>query len=100
MFPPVDHLTVLLFLNGDVRHRGRRRSPVPMLLTGGEPDHIARPNFLNRAFPAPCQAAASRDNESLAERMRAPRGPRTRLEGDAGALNKCWIGCLKKRIDP
>ena len=45
-------------------------------------------------------AAASRDDESLAERMRMPCSPRARLEGYAGTLNKCRIGCLKKRIDP
>jgi hypothetical protein len=42
-FHPVDRFAVQRLLNGDVRHRGRRRSVVPMLLTGWNPDHIARP---------------------------------------------------------
>jgi hypothetical protein len=32
-------------LNGDMSHRGRRRSAVPMLLAGRKPDHIAWPDF-------------------------------------------------------
>src|SRR5947208_3999025 len=51
LFHPVDRLAVERFLNGDVRHRGRRRGAVPMLLTGRKPDHIAWPNFLDRTVP-------------------------------------------------
>jgi len=40
------------------------------------------------------------DDESLTERMLVPCSPRARLEGYARTLNKCRIGCLKKRIDP
>src|SRR5207245_10180146 len=45
-------------------------------------------------------AAARRDDEGLAERMRMPCSPRARLERDARALNKCGIRRVKKRIDP
>src|SRR5438445_7124992 len=37
---PIDRFAVQRFLNGDMSHRGRRRSAVPMLFTRREPDHI------------------------------------------------------------
>ena len=37
------------FLNGDVRHGRGRRGAVPVLLARREPDHVARPDFLDRA---------------------------------------------------
>ena len=52
LFHPVDDLAVELLLNGDMRHRRRRRGAVPMLLAGREPDHVAGPDFLDRAAPA------------------------------------------------
>ena len=68
LFHPVDNLAVELFLNGDVRHHGRgRRGPMPVLLAGREPDHVTRPNFLNRASPALDPAATRREDESLTE---------------------------------
>src|SRR5215217_641542 len=42
---PVDGLAALLLLDGDVGHGGRGAGPVPVLLAGGEPDHVARPEF-------------------------------------------------------
>src|SRR5579875_2544023 len=97
---PVNHLAILLFLNSNVRHGRGRRGAVPVLLAGLEPDHITRPNFLNRASPALSPAAACHNNQSLSERMHVPRGSRARFESDAGALNECRIGGLEKRIDP
>src|SRR5207253_10940740 len=47
LFHPVDQLAVQRFLNGDMSHRGHRRSAVPMLLARRKPDHIAWPNFLD-----------------------------------------------------
>src|SRR6266566_3865233 len=92
---PVDNLAVELFLNGNVRHRRGRRGAVPMLLPRRNPDHVTRPNFLDRTSPALDPAAAGRDDESLTERVRVPCGPRARLESYAGALNACRIGRLK-----
>src|SRR5712692_8193543 len=100
LFHPVDNFPVELFLNGDVRHGRGRRSPMPVLLAGREPDHITGPDLLDRPAFALNPAAASRDDESLTEWMRVPCSPRARLEGYAGTLNKCRIGCLKERIDP
>src|SRR5438093_12390400 len=43
---PLDHFAVGRFLNGNVRHGGRRRSAVPMLPVRLKPAHTARPDFL------------------------------------------------------
>jgi DNA-binding transcriptional LysR family regulator len=37
LFHPLDILAVHRFLNGDMRHRGRGRRPVPVLLPGRKP---------------------------------------------------------------
>src|SRR6266567_9215429 len=58
-FHPVGGLAVELFLNGDVRHGRSWRGTVPMFLTRREPDHVPRPNVLNRTAPALYPAAAS-----------------------------------------
>jgi hypothetical protein len=73
---------------------------MPVLLAGREPDDITGPGLLDRFAFALDPAEASRDDESLTERMCVPCRPRARLEYYAGALNKCRIRCLKKRIDP
>jgi len=65
---------------------------MPVLLAGREPDDITGPDFLDVAAPALRAATASRDDEGLTQRMGMPCGTRTRLEGYAGALNKCGIG--------
>src|SRR5439155_2475900 len=46
-FHPLHDLAVECFLNRDVRHRGGRRSPMPMLQARREPDHIAGTNLLD-----------------------------------------------------
>src|ERR1700730_2110486 len=81
LFHPIENFTVALFLNGDVSHGRGRRSPMPVLLAGREPDHITRPDLLDRTSPPLCQAAASRDDEGLTERMRVPSGTCTWLKG-------------------
>jgi hypothetical protein len=55
---PVDCFAVKLFLNGDMAHRRSWTGAVPVLLAGRNPDHIARPNFLDRPTPALYPAAA------------------------------------------
>src|SRR5487761_717213 len=99
LFHPVDNLTVELFLNGDVRHGRGRRGPMPVLLTWRNPDHITRPDFLNRASPSLGPAATGRHDQGLAQRVGVPCRASARLESDGGALNKRRIGRLKKRID-
>ena len=84
---PVDRFAVQRFLNGDMSHCGRRRSAVPMLLTGRKPDHIAWPDLLDRAVPTLRPTKAGCDDQRLTEWMRMPRGASARLERDACATN-------------
>src|SRR5262249_24319824 len=84
-FHPVHRLAVELFLDGDVRHGRGRRGAVPVLLARREPDHVARPDLLDRAAPALGQAAAGRHDQGLAQRVGVPRRPGAGLERDAGA---------------
>ena len=79
---------------------GRRRSAMPVLLPGREPDHVARPDLLDRSALALHPAAAGGDDQRLAQRMGVPRGARARLEGDAGAGDPGGIGRAEQRIDP
>jgi len=94
---PLDDVTVKFFLNGDVRHGRGWCGAVPVLLAGRDPDHITRPYLLDWFAFALDPATACRDDEGLTERMRMLGSPCTRLESDAGTLNKCRIRCLKKR---
>src|SRR2546425_13309860 len=100
MFHPVNKFPITLFLNGDVRHSRRRRSPMPMLLFRRGQHHITRTNLLDMSAFVLNPALAGSDDEGLTERMSMPCSPRSRLEGNAGSLNKRRIRCLKKRIHP
>src|SRR6185437_11531805 len=80
-------------------HRGGRRGAVPVLLARREPDHVTRPDFLDRAALALHPAEARGDDQGLAERMRMPGGPRTGLEEDDGAPDPGRIGRLEQRVD-
>src|ERR1700683_245094 len=87
LFHPIDGASVQRLLDGDMRHRGRRRRTVPMLLTGRKPDNIARPDFLPRAAPTLHPSEPGGDNQRLAERMRMPGGAGSRLECNACDAN-------------
>src|SRR6266542_452099 len=87
LFHPLDQFSVQRFLNGNVRHRGRWRSAVPMLFTRRKPDHIARPDFLDRSALALRPSKTRRDDQRLTEWMCVPCGACTRLERDACATN-------------
>src|SRR6266550_2915922 len=99
LFHPVDRLAVQRFLNGDMSHRSRRRSAVPMLLTRRNPGHIARPDFLDRTAPTLRPTKAGRDNQRLTEWMCMPGGASTRFKRDACATNTCRFGCLEQRVN-
>ena len=58
------------------------RGAVPMFLAGREEHDVAGANFLDRAALALRPAAAQRDDEDLAERVRMPGGARAGLERD------------------
>jgi hypothetical protein len=91
LFHPFDDLAVERFLNGNVRHRGGRRRAVPVPHAGWKPDDIAGSDSLDRAAFDLHPAAVSGDNEPLAERMRVPGPPGTRLERDAGCTRTSAI---------
>src|SRR5207247_6664455 len=99
LFHPVNRFAVELFLNGDVRHGRGARGAVPMLLTRRQPDHITRPNLLDRAAPALCQAAASRYDQGLAQRVGVPRCPSAGLERDTGAERACRSDGLEQGVN-
>src|SRR5712692_155008 len=99
LFHPVDGLAVETFLNGDVRHGRGGRGAVPMLLTRREPDHVPRPNFLDRTAPALYPAEALRQDQGLAQRVAVPCGPSAGLERDTGADRACRIRCLEQGVN-
>src|SRR4030095_11956995 len=80
-------------------HRGRRRSAVQMLLTRRKPDHIAWPDFLDRAAPTLRQPKTGGHDQRLTEWMCMPGGAGTRLERDTRATNTCGFGCLEQRVN-
>jgi membrane protease YdiL (CAAX protease family) len=88
------------FLNGNMRHRRGRRCAVPVLLTGLEPDHIARVDFLDRSALALYQAAARRDDEDLAEGMSVPCRASAGLRGHRVARRPRWSGRSEQGVDP
>jgi len=92
---PVDDLAVERFLNGDVRHRARWHCAVPMFFVRRKPDHVARPDFLDRSAFALRPSQTGCDDQGLTEWMRMPGSARTRLERDAGATNACRVGRLE-----
>src|SRR3954447_6889439 len=96
---PVDGLAVELLLNGDVTHPRAGRGSVPVLLAGWKPDHVPRPDLLDRPALALSPSNARRDDQRLAKGVRVPRGPCARLEGDQGHRDTGRIGGLKERID-
>src|SRR5919206_3491595 len=59
---PSDGTAVQRLLNGDMRHRRGGRSPVPMLLAGRKPDHVAGPDFLDGSALALRPPTAGRDD--------------------------------------
>ena len=97
-FQPIDGLAVELLLDGDVRHGRGRRGAMPMLLARREPDHVAGTDFLDRAALALDPAAAGRDDQGLAQRVRVPGGPAPGLERDLAAAARAGSR-LKQRID-
>src|SRR5664279_2660493 len=96
---PFDDLAVEFFLNGDMGHRRGSRGAVPMFLAGRKPDHIARPDFLDRAALALRPAAASRDDQGLTQRMGVPRRSGARFKGDARAGDARRFGRPEQGID-
>src|SRR5436305_323128 len=96
---PVHDLAIFLFLNGDMRHASVRGRAVPVLFARGEPDYITGTNLLDLPAPALNPSKAGGYDQSLAERMSVPRSSCTRLEGNAGTLNKTRVRRLEEGVD-
>jgi hypothetical protein len=99
LFHPVNRFAVELLLNGDLRHGSGCCGAVAVLLTRLEPDHVTRPNFLDRAAPALHQPAAGRHDQGLAQRVGVPRCPSAGLEPDTGAERAGRGICRKQRVN-
>jgi len=98
---PADIFPVKGFLDGDMRHGGRRCRAVPMLVTRRAPNHIARSNFDNRSPRT--VSPQRRDDQSLSEGMRVPSRARTGFEGNAGARHRAGAGAtfnMSMRTEP
>lgn len=72
---------------------------MPVLLAGREPDHVARPDFLDRPALTLRPATAGSHDQGLAKRVRVPGRARARLEGDQGAAGPGRIGRAEQRVD-
>ena len=99
VFHPLNDFSIQSLLNGYMRHRRSRTCAMPMLLTRRKPDHIARPNFLDRTALALNPPKTRRDDQRLTEWMCMPGGVSTRLERDTCATHTCRFGCLEQRIN-
>jgi hypothetical protein len=66
---PIHGLAVALFLDGDVRDGRSRRGAMPMLFARWEPDHVTRPDFLDRSPRALRPAATGGDDNGLTQRV-------------------------------
>src|SRR3712207_1501810 len=80
-------------------HGSTRRCSVPVLQTGGKPDHIAGANFLDRTTFAPNPTEAGRNDQSLSKWMRVPGRASARLKRHACAGDARRIGGAEERID-
>src|SRR5437773_12113803 len=74
-------------------------APCQCFSPGRKPDHVTGTDLLDGAAFALNPAAAGRNDERLAERMRVPGRSSRRLKRHAGALNEGGIGRLEKRVD-
>src|SRR4051794_30398759 len=95
---PLDVLAVARLLDGDVGHAGRRCRAMPMPEPRRKPDDVPWPDLLDRSAVALNPTQPRGDDQGLAERMRVPGCPGTRLECDLACASPRRIWCLKQRI--
>src|SRR5436190_1377870 len=80
---PIDVLAIERFLDGDVRHRRRRRRAVPVLLVRWKPYDVSGPDLVDGATGALHPTEAGGDDQRLTQGMGMPRCSGTGLECDA-----------------
>jgi hypothetical protein len=97
---PCDGTAIQRLGHGKMGHRRARRGAVPVADMRRDQDNIARPHFLNSSAFALHPAATRGDDQRLAERMRMPGGPGTRLEMDRRSAGARWPFGLKEGLDP
>lgn len=73
---------------------------MPVLLAGREPDHVSRPNLLDRLALVLHPAQAGRHVQCLAQRVRVPRGARAWLKGDQGTGDTGGLFGTERLIEP
>src|SRR2546428_12802039 len=74
-------------------------SAMPVFLPWLDPDNIALPDFLYLTAQLLNPPGASRNDQSLAQRMGVPCCPSARLERDTGTGHACGIWGLEERVD-
>src|SRR5207248_10656796 len=82
-----------------MRHCGRQRGTVPMLLVRRKPDNVTRPDFLGWSVPALRPTKTGGDDQRLPEWMCMPGSASARLERYVCTGHACRIGCLEWRIN-
>jgi hypothetical protein len=87
LLQPIHILAVERFLDGDMRHRRRRRRAMPMLQTRRKPDDVPWPDLLDGPALALNPPETGGGDQNLAERMAVPRGSGTRFEGNLARAN-------------
>jgi hypothetical protein len=83
LFHPFDGLPIEAFLNSDVSHTRPCRSSMPIFHARRNPDDVTLPNFLDWTAQLLNSARASRNDQSLTQRMTVPGCARPGLEVDA-----------------
>ena len=80
-------------------HTRACRSSMPVFLVRWNPDDVTLPNFLDLTAPLLNPAPASRNDQSLTQRMAVPCCPSPRLEGDAATRRVRGVICAEERIN-
>src|SRR5689334_7339061 len=92
---PANSLAIEQLLDGDVSHRRRRRSAMPVFQSRRKPHHVAWADLFDRPALALYPAESRRHNQRLTKRMRVPRRARAGLERDLRGADTGRLGSLK-----
>src|SRR6516165_6015748 len=96
---PLGVPAVQIFGDRDVRHSRRGGGAVPMLHSRGDPDHVSRPDLLDRLSFLLNPAHAGCDDQGLSEWMSVPSRAGSRLEGHIARGNSARGANARERVD-